>query len=293
MPRLLNLFLCCSDSNDGELQSDVNTALALHDNEDIFHNKSEKCRHCIKFSKCLISTVVVNITLLAVLAYLSISLCHYNPENTNKRIHEDTTDNCVFLPCHDNVTADGSTTYCKYNATRAILYLVTLLSTEFAGRRNLSVDPTERDQNRPILKQKFSELYFVEKSNTTGTLHLFLTQHSNLVSSTDQTNITVSSDGIYLVYASLQYCVRKSNQPIETVSMEVRRQSGETSSVIYRNHLRLTSGMQAFIPGNVLFPVKLTRGNALSLRGSSSNLYDMRVGNIFGVHEVRKTESYI
>lgn len=38
---------------------------------------------------------------------------------------------------------------------------------EHTGRRNLSIDPAERDGNRPILKQKFSELYYAEKSNAT------------------------------------------------------------------------------------------------------------------------------
>jgi hypothetical protein len=61
----------------------------------------------------------------------------------------------------------------------------------------------------------------------------------------------------------------------------------QSSSIIYRSSIRIGSGLQTFIPNTCLLSFKLRQNDTLSLHVTdTSSLYEMRIGNVFGIQEV-------
>ncbi|VDI52014.1 Hypothetical predicted protein [Mytilus galloprovincialis] len=200
----------------------------------------------------------------------------------------------ILVPCERNPTNGQSfkdIQYCHKTSDQAVRNLLTLFTAEYIGRRNLSEEQLYKDENRPVLRQKLGELYYLWRNNASE-VTLMTSKHTRGESlRNNKTSLTVQSDGSYIIYVSLQYCFRIINQTSDTgvVSLKIVRHAGNKNDVLIQNDVHYRSGLLSFIPENILFPVILAKGDQLSLHVTNiPNLYAMKISNVFGLQEIRQ-----
>ncbi|CAC5405559.1 unnamed protein product [Mytilus coruscus] len=264
-------------------------------------SKSENCENNEpkrKISKCClyVSTLSIlsNIVLLIIVSTTGVVLFHFKSGFDRQNIKKPSRD-FILLPCERNYTNRPSSKdirYCQKTSDQAVFNLLTLLTTEYIGRRNLSEEQLYKDENRPVLRQRLGELYYLWKKNASD-LTLMTPKHTgvHVDSLYNKTSLTVQSDGIYIIYVSLQYCFRILNQTSDsgTVSMQIVRHAENKHDILFHNTVHYNSGPLSFIPENCLLPVNLTKGDRLSLHVTNiPYFYAMKMSNVFGLQEIRK-----
>ncbi|XP_063430667.1 uncharacterized protein LOC134712750 [Mytilus trossulus] len=249
-----------------------------------------------KISKCCyvcILSIILNIVLLIAVSTAGVALLKSKSDVNRQRIKKPSED-FILVPCERNPTNGPSfqnIQYCHKTSDQAVRNLLTLFTTEYIGRRNLSEEQLYKDENRPVLRQKLGELYYLWKNNASE-VTLMTSKHTREESRhNSKTSLTVQSDGSYIIYVSLQYCFRVINQTSDNgiVSLKIVRHAGNKNDVLFHNDVHYRSGLLSFIPENILLPVNLAKGDQLSLHVTNiPNLYAMKISNVFGLQEIRQ-----
>ncbi|XP_052104375.1 uncharacterized protein LOC127737579 isoform X2 [Mytilus californianus] len=262
---------------------------------------SDQCKNIEpkrKISKCCLYintlSILSNIVLLIIVSTTGVVLFHFKSGVDRQNIKKPSGD-FILLPCERNYTNRPSSkdiSYCQKASDQAVFNLLTLLTTEYIGRRNLSEEQLYKDGNRPVLRQRLGKMYYLSKKNASE-VTLMMPKHTGEDSLYNKTSLTVQSDGIYIIYVSLQYCFRIRNQTSDygTVSMQIVRhvENKQRDDILFHNNVHYGSGPLSFIPENCLLPVNLTKGDRLSLHVTNiQSFYETRISNVFGLQEIRK-----